>query len=163
METTRPQITIRPAQVSDVETLTDLAFRSKQSNGYDDAFMAACRDELRITSSTLSERAYWVAEADSVLGCAAICASESDGTGEVHAFFVAPEAKRRGVGRALWNRITAAAVAEGWRRLLLDADPAAVRFYEAMGFRVVGQSPSGSIPGRMIPLMAIDLSAQAQQ
>ncbi|MCC0041531.1 MAG: hypothetical protein H6880_05120 [Rhodobiaceae bacterium] len=32
-------------------------------------------------------------------------------------------------------------------------DPFAVAFYEAMGMRITGESPSGSIPGRMLPRM----------
>lgn len=34
-----------------------------------------------------------------------------------------------------------------------SADAFAVAFYEAMGMRITGESPSGSIPGRMLPRM----------
>lgn len=152
-------ISVRPARTGEAAVLSDIVFRSKQSNGYNDAFMAACRDELTITETTLSERAYWVAEDAELRGCAALADGQSASVGEVHAFFVDPAAQRRGVGRALWQVIRREAISNGYQKLILDADPAAVPFYERFGFRIVGESPSGSIPGRMIPLMEIDLLA----
>lgn len=156
-------VTVRQARPEEAAALSDIVFRSKQSNGYDDAFMEACRAELAITAKTLSERAYWVAEDNILLGCAALANGSDPQAGEVHAFFIDPGAQRRGVGRALWHVLSRQAKANGWSRLTLDADPAAVPFYERLGFCIVGQSPSGSIPGRMIPLMAIDLSSLPAQ
>ena len=151
-------VTVRPARTDEAAALSDIVFRSKQSNGYDDAFMAACREELLVTAATLSERAYWVADDGELLGCAALAVGEAPDVGEVHAFFVDPSSKGRGIGRALWQVIRREAISSGYQNLTLDADPAAVSFYERMGLRVIGESPSGSIPGRMIPLMKIDLS-----
>jgi GNAT superfamily N-acetyltransferase len=150
-------VTVRLARPREVAALSDIIFRSRQSNGYDDAFMEACRDELGVTAATLSERSYWVAEDGALLGCAALADGAEPDAGEIHAFFIDPTAQRRGIGRALWAVIWREAMANGWRRLTLDADPAAVPFYERLGFCIIGDSPSGSIPGRMIPLMAIDL------
>ena len=42
------------------------------------------------------------------------------------------------------------------RAIGLDADPHAVGFYEHMGAKVIGEAPSGSIPGRMLPRMEDD-------
>lgn len=39
---------LRAARADEVDGLTALAFRSKAFWGYDDTFMAACRDELRV-------------------------------------------------------------------------------------------------------------------
>ena len=74
-------------------------------------------------------------------------------TGEISSFFVHPDAKRKGVGRALWEVALREARTAGLAKLHLDADPEAVPFYEAMGFKAIGHSPSGSIPGRMLPKM----------
>ena len=41
----------------------------------------------------------------------------------------------------------------GARAIGLDSDPHAVGFYEKMGLKVKGWSPSGSIPGRLLPRM----------
>lgn len=153
----KASITIRRARADEAEALTELTLRSKQSNGYDDAFMAACREELTVTDERLAEGEYWVAECEGLCGCACLLADPDARSGEVHAFFIDPAWQRRGVGRLIWQKLLERAKENGLTELHLDADPAAVPFYEAMGFRIVGESPSGSIPGRSLPLMKRNL------
>lgn len=148
---------IRPARPEDAPLMTDLVIRSKQSNGYDDAFMAACRDELSITADQFEARAFWVAEDDGLCGVVGLTADRGSPSGEVCSFFVDPDCKRKGVGRLLWRALVVYAAANGLTSFRLDADPAAVPFYEALGFRTVGYVPSGSIAGRTLPHMEIDL------
>ncbi|UWR22759.1 GNAT family N-acetyltransferase [Sulfitobacter sp. S190] len=134
--------------------MTALIMRSKQSNGYDAAFMAMCAEELRVTPDRISATPYWVAKRGAqILGCAALTSLSPD-CGEVHAFFIDPAHQRQGIGRALWGHLLLQARARGFRELRLDADPAAVAFYQTLGFHLEGTSPSGSIPDRTIPHMA---------
>ncbi len=148
---------LRPAQPADCAALTDVVFRSKQSNGYDDAFMEACRAELTITEDTLANTQMWVAEDDGVLlGCAALHVQEA-GTGEVSLFFVDPKVQGRGVGRMLWTTIFRLAHQKGLQTLVLSSDPKAVGFYAKQGFVEVGTTPSGSIEGRELPMMQLSL------
>lgn len=72
--------------------------------------------------------------------------------------FVEPDAIGRGVGRRLFEHATAAAASLGFGRLTIDADPNAEPFYVAMGATRIGATPSGSIPGRMLPLLAITIT-----
>lgn len=148
---------IRPAQIADAAALTELILRSKKSNGYDDAFMAACAEELTVTQKVLSEENYWIAEDDGLAGCAALLSDPAGQTGEVTAFFIDPARQRQGVGRELWEQLADAARTAGITTLRLDADPAAVPFYQALGFEVAGEVPSGSIPGRSLPHMTLTL------
>ena len=148
------QITIRRAHPNEAKALTSLAMRSKQSNGYDDTFMAACREELTVTTNFLSENKCWVADVGQLCGYA--CLSESvNNTGEVHAFFVDPEWKRRGIGKLLWQKLLERAKAKGLKSLHLDADPVAVPFYKAQGFKIIREVPSNSIPDRYLPHMEL--------
>ena len=149
------EILIRRARPEETDVLTELSMRSKQSNGYDDAFMAACRDELTVTRERLTDGEYWVAEAGRICGCAALFADRDGTSGEVHAFFIDPDCKRMGIGRLLWHKLVERARAQGLKHLCLDADPSAVPFYEAIGFQTVGEVPSGSIAGRNLPHMTI--------
>ena len=80
-----------------------------------------------------------------------------DGEAEILALFVEPAVKHRGIGRALFVAMAAMARAGGAARLDVDADPHALAFYERMGCRQTGLTPSGSIPGRMLPRLALDL------
>jgi len=149
-------ITIRRARSDEAEALTELSIRAKRSNGYDDAFMDACRAELTVTTARMQEGEYWVAEREGLCGCACL-KSTGDGEGEVHAFFINPTSQRQGVGRRLWSKLVDRAKTHGIKTLRLDADPAAVPFYRAMGFFEIGEVPSGSIKGRVLPRMEAKL------
>ena len=150
-------IEIRRARPDEAGILSALSMRAKRSNGHDDAFMEACRAELTVTTSRMEEGEYWVAEdAGSVCGCACLKPAES-GSGEVHAFFIDPDHQRQGIGRLLWHKLVERARARSMTILRLDSDPAAVPFYRSMGFVEIGEAPSGSIEGRMLPRMALRL------
>ena len=150
-------VEIRRARVEEAETLTELSIRSKRSNGYDEAFMAECREELTVTAERLTVGEYWVADSGIVYGCACLCSDANGHSGEVHAFFVDPGWQRKGIGRLLWQKLVERAKAKRLEVLHLDADPNAVPFYEALGFKVVGEVPSGSIAGRHLPYMTIPI------
>lgn len=143
------KITVRPAKSSEAKELTTLILTSKQSNGYDDAFMARCRAELSVSENDIRTRMILVAEQDGAL-LGTVCLTNN---GAIESFFIHPAHKRKGVGRLLWQEIETKAIAQGHKELGLDADPAAVPFYEAMGFKTTHMVPSGSIPGRSLPHM----------
>jgi N-acetylglutamate synthase-like GNAT family acetyltransferase len=152
-------IRIRRARPEDAGVLTELSIRSKRSNGYNDQFMAACREELTVTEERLMAGEYWVAESDVVCGCACLLADPDGRSGEIHAFFIDPQWQRKGIGRRLWQKLLGRAKEQGLGELHLDADPAAVPFYEAMGFQVTGSAASGSIPGRSLPRMTLAMGS----
>ena len=165
-------ITIRRALHTDCNALTSLCFRSKQSNGYDDAFMEACRDELTVTLETLEQSECWVAQhleaqhnTPTLCGCASLTLpsktlSESETpVGEVGLFFIDPGWQGCGVGRLLWETILKSAESHGLHQLVLDADPFAEGFYSKLGFEVIGRVASGSIPGRTLPHMRLTISS----
>ena len=142
---------IRLARPAEAATITSLAFRSKASNGYDAAFMAACRAELTFDAGSLARGETWLCAdaAGRILGFFDL--RRERGTAELTALFVEPDCKGRGVGRALWETLEARAAALGAGRIGVDSDPAAVPFYLCMGMAPAGAAPSGSIPGRMLP------------
>jgi len=142
----------RRAVTGDANALSDLSFRSKASNGYDADFMEACRDELAVTPETIADGEIWISEAGGKpVGFFDIRLEK--GVLEVYSLYVDPDVKRSGVGRILWAALEERAGAMAAKAIELDADPAAVQFYTAMGCSVIGQAPSGSIPGRMLPRM----------
>jgi GNAT superfamily N-acetyltransferase len=142
---------IRLARPAEAATITSLAFRSKASNGYGAAFMAACRAELTFDAGRFARGETWLCEdaAGRVLGFFDL--RREGETAELTALFVEPDGQGRGVGRALWETLEARAAALGARRIGVDSDPAAVPFYLRMGMSPAGAAPSGSIPGRRLP------------
>lgn len=81
--------------------------------------------------------ALWVAyDGDDALGCAAFQTIAPD-TAELKRVFVRPEARRRGVARALTEHAIETARARGYMRVRLGTQETAIgaqRLYESMGF-----------------------------
>ncbi len=148
-------ITVRHARPDEAEALTELAMRAKASWGYDDAFMAACRDELTLTPEKMAAWTVWVAEAAGEI--AGMVALSLGGAAEVEDFFVEPAFQGRGVGGALMAVLLDAARAASATVLEVDADPNAEAIYAKLGFETFSRSPSGSIAGRWLPRMRMAL------
>ena len=74
---------------------------------------------------------------------------------------VEPGVIGRGVGRRLFEHAVATARELGFKRFTIDSDPDAEPFYLAMGAVRIGTTPSGSIPGRTLPLLAVTITDQA--
>ena len=126
-------IDIRKARNVDVCRLTDIALAAKRSNGYDDAFMAACREELTVHVAMLDRAEHWVAVDQEIVGFAALEVDKANPAhAEVIAFFIDPAWQRRGIGAALWRQLHQRAVQLGIGSLYLHADPNAVPFYREM-------------------------------
>ncbi|MBM7790058.1 GNAT family N-acetyltransferase [Tenggerimyces flavus] len=151
-------ITLRPARPDEAGELTELVMRSKAYWGYDDAFMAACREELTVRPEDIEQRRMFVATAgDELAAVATLDGAPPDG--ELGTLFVDPAFIGQGLGKRLYRHVTALARAMGFASLSIDADPNAEPFYKAMGATRVGSAPSGSIPGREVPLMRVDLAS----
>ena len=156
---------IRPARPEEASELSGLAVRSKAHWGYDEAFMSASLDELVIPADQVVIRRTQVAVSDDdaggpdtaarILGFGTI--EGEPPAGELGMLFVDPEFIGRGVGGALFSQLTAMANGLGFRRLTIAADPNAEPFYLAKGAVRIGSVPSGSRPGRTLPLLALAL------
>jgi GNAT superfamily N-acetyltransferase len=150
-------VQLRPARDTEAGLLSELALRSKGHWGYDQAFLDACREELTLTPADLrARRAVVAARAGRVVGFYTLAGEPPDAT--LDHLFVEPDAIGAGVGRALWVHATAAAEALGFARVEIEADPQAEAFYLAMGARRRGTVPSGSIPGRLLPLLEYEVA-----
>lgn len=149
------EVRIRPARADEATALTELVVRSKAHWGYDAEFLAACREELTIRADEIDDRRIVVAE-DEALGM--LGAASLEGTaphGRLGLCFVEPHAIGRGVGRALYSHVMGTARALGFTRITIESDPHAEPFYRRMGARPCGDTPSGSVEGRELPLLDV--------
>ncbi len=148
---------LRAPRASEAATLSALALRSKAYWGYDREFLEACRAELTWTAFDLSENQFRVAEhRGDVCGFYALSAS-GPAEIELEALFVEPGRIGTGVGRVLMLHALRQCAAAGARRLVIQGDPHAERFYLRAGGERVGERESGSIPGRVLPLYSITI------
>ncbi|MGW0787370.1 GNAT family N-acetyltransferase [Streptomyces sp. NPDC002911] len=148
---------LRHGRPEEAAALTEMALRSKAHWGYDEAFIAACRDELTVHPGDMRDRRTVVAEEGGrLLGFTALSGEPPEGA--LAMMFVEPDTIGQGVGRRLFEHTMAQARRLGFDALTIDADPNAASFYTAMGAARVGATPSGSIPGRELPLLRIALA-----
>ncbi len=144
---------VRPARADEAGALSDLALRSKGHWGYSQEFLDSCRDELTVSPAWCETGRVLVADDGDLLGFVAIDGEPPDG--ELAHLFVEPAAMGRGLGGLLTSAALDLAARLGMDSLHLDADPHAEAFYTRLGARRVGESPSGSIVGRVLPRMAL--------
>ena len=143
---------IRRARAGEAASLSALALRAKAHWGYDDAFLAACREELTVPEAAIA--AGEVSVHDDAGAAGYLWLRIAGGVAEVEHLFVAPERIGSGIGRALWAQAEAAARRRGIAELRLTADPFAEGFYGAMGCVPIGSEPSASVAGRLLPRLA---------
>jgi len=149
-------LTIRAPTIDELSSLSDLCFRSKAVWGYDEEFMEACRGELSFEPRDLALTPIAVAEHNGKsIGVAQV--KVVDGEADLLKLFVEPSVLRCGIGKALLVWATDVAKKLGASQLTIDADPAAAPFYRRMGAYDVGEASSGSVPGRMLPKLAMNL------
>ncbi len=152
-----PGVTLRIATRDDIPALSTLiadSARTLSRGFYNEAETeSAIRYVFGVDTGLIEDRTYYVASLEgSLAGCggwsrwntlyggdqrpvgAASPLDPSRDAARIRAFFVAPTAARRGVGRALLDECARAAARSGFRSLTLMATLPGVPFYAALGF-----------------------------
>ena len=147
---------IRAPTIEELASLSELCLTSKAVWGYNEEFLEACRGELSFDQRDLHLTPIAVAEhGGKLVGVAQVKVVGNQA--DLLKLFVEPSALRRGVGRTLLAWAINVARENGATRLVIDSDPGAAPFYRRMGAYDVGGARSGSIPGRMLPKLAINV------
>lgn len=147
---------LRAPHRNELEHLSALCLRSKAVWGYDAAFLEACRAELTLAPADLEQTALQVAEdAAGIVGLVQISVERDNAI--LEKLFVDPARLRTGTGRLLFRWAAGTARNAGATRMSIDADPGAAAFYIRMGAQQAGMAPSGSIPGRLLQRLILEL------
>ena len=150
------RVRIRSAQEGELDQLSELALRSKAVHGYSSEFLEACREELTITSARLATETILVAERSGRrLGFVAVAFLRD--SAQLMDLFVEPDLRGSGVGSRLFEAAIETTRNSGATRLEIEADPHAEDWYQKRGAERIGETPSGSIPGRMLPVLELRL------
>ncbi|HET6928145.1 MAG TPA: GNAT family N-acetyltransferase [Hyphomicrobiaceae bacterium] len=154
------RLRIRLALPGEAALLSRLCMRSKSHWGYDAQFLERASRSLQIDPAAIDAGRVFVAieAGGGVLGVADCCALPEPHTFDLLHLFVEPSSLRRGVGRALFEAACGWCVAQGGRSLLIQSDPNAVLFYQRLGARPIGETPSDAVPDRMLPLLEFRLA-----
>ncbi len=153
------RVTKRKARPGESLLLSELVFRSKSHWSYTREFMTACRAELKLSESDISNpaRHYVVAESnETTIECNPLERLLPDKY-ELEALFVEPIYIGQGVGRALIEHAKSHARCLGAASMQIQGDPNAMAFYLAAGGIQIGVRDSESIPGRYLSVFRVAL------
>jgi GNAT superfamily N-acetyltransferase len=149
-------INLRTAKPADAAALSDIAFQSKAHWGYSDDFMAACKEELIVAPEACASGLVVVGEENGIL-MGFYRLGGKPPIGELNDLFIAPMCIGTGAGKTLFQAARDHAIKLGFEALRIHSDLHAEALYLHMGAKKIGSSPSGSILGRELPILQIDL------
>ena len=151
-------ITIRRADSSEAEQLTDIAHAAKRHWGYPEKWIEQWQADLTITPEFIADNEVFVAIVnDSIAGCCALVVTGA--LAEIEHMWINPEHMGSGVGRALFEHARERARELQLPVLELSADPNAEGFYERMGAKRIADIPASmnGAAARVLPRMRINL------
>lgn len=155
---------IARAQPSDAAALTQIAHAAKRHWGYPEEWLQAWRTQLTVTPDYLRQHTTFVAVGDAPdsrpLGFATFELPPATAEAALEHLWVLPAYWGRGMGRALFTRVVAAALEAGATRLTITSDPHAEAFYRRMGaeLRAWQPAPMEDAPARRLPLLMKSLA-----
>ncbi|MCF2949162.1 GNAT family N-acetyltransferase [Paraglaciecola aquimarina] len=152
--------TIQQAGLDDAPILSDLALKSKAHWGYNQIFLDNCKAELTYTAEQLNSK-QWCFKVvknleQEVVGFYAIH-YVSNQQAELNALFIEPKFIGQGIGKILLSDVIQQTKKLQLSELIIHSDPYAEDFYLSQGAIKIGETESGSIPDRFLPLLCIKL------
>ncbi len=149
---------IEKAHRIDAERITDLTIRSKNYWNYGERQIAEWKDELTITSKYIDEnQVYKLSTNDELIGFYAF-QTENDKILKLNFLFIEPKYIGKGYGKILMTDFLKRIRETDYEKVTLDTDPNAEKFYERVGFKVVGKLKS-SIKDRFLPIMEMRIES----
>jgi ribosomal-protein-alanine N-acetyltransferase len=127
--------TLRPARPDDLDDVMAIETASFPTDAWSPSSMAATLVDQDTTAIVATE-------ADAIIGYAAVLAPHGAGDADVLTIAVAEGARGRGAGRALLERLLAAAGERGASRVFLEVradNPVATALYASAGFEAIGR------------------------
>ena len=147
-------ISIENVQPGDIDQLTDISVRSKAYWGYSDDFMQKCTKELTVTKDDIGRSGlYFKAVASNQISGFYGLERFTLTVFELDRLYVDPRYIGKGVGKILIEHAIENVSQLGGNELIVQSDPHAREFYEAVGGVLYGKKESGSISGRFLPML----------
>lgn len=147
---------IKKSTSIDAKDLTELTIRSKSFWEYGEEQIEKWKEELTVTERYIDEnQIYKLLVDDLMIGFYAYQA-ENETDIKLNFLFVEPEFIGKGYGKILMNDFLKRIGNSKYKRVILDADPNAEKFYSGLGFRIIGKLKS-SIKDRFLPIMELEI------
>ena len=147
---------IEKAKNIDHIELSELTARSKSHWNYSSDQIEKWKDDLTISSEYIDKNeVYKLKEGDQLIGYYSFQSADYKKV-KLDNIFVNPKFIGRGYGEVLMNHFFKLVKNKGFEYIYLDSDPNAEKFYQNLGFKVIGQLES-SIKNRFLPIMELEI------
>lgn len=147
-------IEIIRANAHDHEVLTEITKKSKAYWGYSDEQMNEWSDSLTIKEVYIKNNEVYKLLINNLAIAYYSYFNITEDTVKLDNLFVLPDQIGKGYGKLLMNDFILKMEQSKTKRIILDADPNAQKFYESFGFIKIGQIET-SIKDRFLPIMAL--------
>lgn len=134
------KLEIRLAKCHDQPALLALQWRASLTNDEDRPHLLANPEVVVVPAEQIASGQVILAEADGQLAGFAVVLPREPGEAELDGLFVEPDLWRRGVGKALVQAVETMALEQGCAWMHVVANPAALGFYERIGFVAYGEA-----------------------
>lgn len=150
---------IEKAQNIDSKYLTELTLRSKAHWGYSSEQITKWKKDLTIYTDYIDQNeVYKLMNKNQLIGYYSYI-EVKENTVKLDNIFLEPDFIGKGYGKMMMNHFLLQVKDSGYEAVKLDSEPNTVKFYQNLGFKIVGRLES-SIPNRFLPIMELDISAK---
>lgn len=146
---------------TDAEDLTELTIRSKSHWNYSRQQIENWRNDLTISETYITEKEVYklIDNENKIIGYYSYFKMDNLIV-KLENLFVKPEFIKRGFGKMLMTDFLQRIKKSNIEKIILDADPNAEKFYEQIGFKVIGKLET-SIKDRFLPIMELKIKPVA--
>lgn len=143
---------IEKANNKDAEKITELTLRSKSHWNYSKQQIEIWRDDLTITEDYILEKeVYKLTDRNKLIGYYSYFKLNEVDV-KLENLFIEPRFIGQGFGKTLMTDFIQRIKKTKFKRIVLDSDPNAKKFYEQIGFREIGKLKT-LIKDRFLPMM----------
>ncbi|GAA4790135.1 hypothetical protein GCM10023231_17550 [Olivibacter ginsenosidimutans] len=144
------------SNIEDSLILSEIAFKGKSYWNYGIDQLNLWKDDLTISKNYIENNdVYKLIIKHKIVGFFSLIKSENDAV-KLDYLFMFPEYIGQGNGKYLLNKAIEIAKEMNAKKIILDADPNAEKFYEHFGFKKYNELES-SIKNRFLPQMELNL------
>jgi GNAT superfamily N-acetyltransferase len=147
---------IEKAQNVDAIDLTELTIHSKSYWGYSLEQIAQWKDDLTISVEYINQaEVYKLINENQLVGYYSYLELDNKKV-KLDNIFLEPDFIGKGYGKVMMNHFIQHVKDKGYERIELESEPNAEKFYQNLGFKVIGRLES-SIKNRFLPIMELEI------
>lgn len=152
----KTKMIIEKATIEENEILTEITKKSKAYWGYSPEQILQWENNLTVSKDYIEKNeVFKLVSQDEIIGYYSYIKEENHNV-ILDNLFILPEYIGKGFGKYLMNDFLKRMQDEKCKKVILDSEPNAERFYQKLGFKKIGEFET-SIKNRFMPIMEIEL------